>query len=38
MRLTYRNPKLRFYIGDVRTYDSVAEAMVGLDYAFHAAA
>lgn len=38
MRLLYRDPKLKFYIGDVRTYDSVAEAMVGVDYVFHAAA
>jgi UDP-N-acetylglucosamine 4,6-dehydratase/5-epimerase len=38
MRLLYRDPKLKFYIGDVRTYDSVAGAMVGVDYVFHAAA
>ncbi len=38
MRLVYRDPKLKFYIGDVRTYDSVADAMVGVDYVFHAAA
>ena len=38
MRLGYNNPKLRFYIGDVRHYDSVAGAMKGVDYVFHAAA
>lgn len=38
MRLSYGNPKLKFYIGDVRDYDSVAAAMVGVDYVFHAAA
>jgi UDP-N-acetylglucosamine 4,6-dehydratase len=38
MRLAYNNPKLKFYIGDVRQYDSVADAMVGVHYVFHAAA
>jgi len=38
MRLGYNDPKLRFYIGDVREYDSVAVAMSGVDYVFHAAA
>src|ERR1700682_2005434 len=38
MRLGYNNPKLRFYIGDVRELDSVAAAMAGVDYVFHAAA
>jgi UDP-N-acetylglucosamine 4,6-dehydratase/5-epimerase len=38
MRLGYNDPKLKFIIGDVRSYDSVAEAMVGVDYVFHAAA
>jgi UDP-N-acetylglucosamine 4,6-dehydratase/5-epimerase len=38
MRLAYRDAKLKFYIGDVRQYDSVADAMVGVDYVFHAAA
>jgi UDP-glucose 4-epimerase len=37
-RLAYNNPKLRFYIGDVRQYDSVMDAMAGVDYVFHAAA
>lgn len=38
MRLQYNNPKLRFYIGDVRQYDSMAAASAGADYVFHAAA
>jgi len=38
MRLHYKDPKLKFYIGDVRQYDSVAAAMPGVDYVFHAAA
>ena len=38
MRKYYSNPKLKFYIGDVRDYNSIADAMRGVDYAFHAAA
>lgn len=38
MRHQYRDPKLRFYIGDVRDLDSVQEAVDGVDYIFHAAA
>lgn len=38
MRIELNNPKLRFYIGDVRSYDSVYDAMQGIDYVFHAAA
>jgi UDP-glucose 4-epimerase len=38
MRIAYRNDKLKFYIGDVRDYDSVYSAMHGVDYVFHAAA
>lgn len=38
MRKKYNNPKLKFYIGDVRDVDSVRAAMRGVDYAFHAAA
>lgn len=30
--------KVKFYIGDVRNQQSVADAMVGVDYVFHAAA
>jgi len=38
MRLQYNNPKLKFFIGDVREYDSVAKAMAHVDLVFHAAA
>ena len=38
MRKMYTNPKLRFYIGDVRDYRSVLNATRGVDYIFHAAA
>lgn len=38
MRIALNNPKLKFYIGDVRNYDSIREAMHGVDYVFHAAA
>jgi UDP-glucose 4-epimerase len=38
MRLAYNDPKLKFYIGDVRDYDSIAPALDGVDYVFHAAA
>lgn len=38
MRLALNHSKLKFYIGDVRDYDSVFQAMKGVDYVFHAAA
>ena len=38
MRIAFNNSKLKFYIGDVRDYDSVSQAMKGVDYVFHAAA
>jgi UDP-N-acetylglucosamine 4,6-dehydratase/5-epimerase len=38
MRKRYNSPKLKFYIGDVRDQRSVAVAMRGVDYVFHAAA
>lgn len=38
MRLEYNNPKLKFYIGDVRRPESLLDAMSGVDYVFHAAA
>ena len=38
MRLLLKNEKLKFYIGDVRNYESIHEAMQGVDYVFHAAA
>jgi UDP-N-acetylglucosamine 4,6-dehydratase/5-epimerase len=37
-RLHYGSSKLKFYIGDVRAYESVAAAMAGSDYVFNAAA
>ena len=38
MRKAYNNPKIKFHIGDVRDYDSIANAMIGVDFVFHAAA
>ena len=38
MRTRLNNEKLKFYIGDVRDYNSVEKAMRGVDYVFHAAA
>ena len=38
MRTKYQNPRLKFFIGDVRDYDSVNDVMLGVDYVFHAAA
>jgi UDP-glucose 4-epimerase len=38
MRKRYDSPKLKFYIGDVRDSRSLAAAMRGVDYVFHAAA
>lgn len=38
MRKLYNNPKLKFYIGDVRDYNSILDAMRGVDFVFHAAA
>lgn len=38
MRLALQNDKLKFYIGDIRNYDSIHQAMKGVDYVFHAAA
>lgn len=38
MRLSFNSDKLKFYIGDVRNYDSVHDALRGVDYVFHAAA
>ena len=38
MRISLNNEKLKFFIGDVRNYDSVSQAMQGVDYVFHAAA
>ena len=38
MRIGLNNDKLRFYIGDIRDYDGIYQAMKGVDYVFHAAA
>ncbi|GAB7562663.1 polysaccharide biosynthesis protein [Methylobacillus methanolivorans] len=38
MRKKYNSPKLKFYIGDVRDYQSVLNAVRGVDYIYHAAA
>ncbi|WP_045860373.1 polysaccharide biosynthesis protein [Teredinibacter purpureus] len=38
MRKKYNNPKLKFYIGDVRDYNSILSATRGVDYIYHAAA
>lgn len=38
MRTTYNNDKIKFYIGDVRSFDSINSAMRGVDYVFSAAA
>jgi UDP-N-acetylglucosamine 4,6-dehydratase/5-epimerase len=38
MRLLLKNDRVKFYIGDVRNYDSVDDSMRGVDYVFHAAA
>ncbi|MDO9556275.1 MAG: polysaccharide biosynthesis protein [Coriobacteriia bacterium] len=38
MRHKYADPRLRFYIGDVRDLSSIRDALEGVDYVFHAAA
>lgn len=38
LRIRLANPKVKFFIGDVRNYDSLLPAMQGVDYVFHAAA
>jgi UDP-glucose 4-epimerase len=38
MRLRLKNDRVKFYIGDVRQFNSVADAMRGVDFVFHAAA
>ena len=38
MRIRLNNKMLKFYIGDVRDYESISAAMIGVDYVFHAAA
>ena len=38
MRIALKDDKAKFYIGDVRNYNSIHEALYGVDYVFHAAA
>ncbi|KAF0188947.1 MAG: NAD-dependent nucleoside diphosphate-sugar [Desulfobulbaceae bacterium] len=38
MRIELNNSKVKFYIGDVRIYDSIHSALDGVDFIFHAAA
>ncbi|MBC5837035.1 polysaccharide biosynthesis protein [Flavobacterium muglaense] len=38
MRIAYKNDKLNFVVGDVRDFDSINNAMRGVDFVFHAAA
>lgn len=38
LRKQINNPKVKFYIGDVRDKSSISNAMIGVDYVFHAAA
>jgi UDP-glucose 4-epimerase len=38
MRIALNSPKVKFYIGDVRDYESIHDALRGVDYVFHAAA
>ncbi|GAB6081151.1 polysaccharide biosynthesis protein [Desulfuromonas carbonis] len=38
MRISLANPKVKFCIGDVRSYESLLSAMEGVDYVFQAAA
>lgn len=38
MRSKYKSDKIKYYIGDVRDFNSINQAMVGVDFVFHAAA
>lgn len=38
MRLQFKDDRVKFYLGDVRNYDSIDFALKGVDYVFHAAA
>jgi len=38
MRVVHNNPKIKFFIGDVRDRESIRSAVKGVDYIFHAAA
>lgn len=38
MRSQYKNEKVKYFIGNVRDYNSIEYALQGVDYVFHAAA
>ena len=38
LRRQLSNPKVKFYIGDIRDYNSIENAIIGVDYVYHAAA
>ena len=38
LRRKFQNDKIKYFIGDVRSMNSIDHAMVGVDYVFHAAA
>lgn len=38
MRIEYKSDKLNFIIGDIRDFDTINRAMIGVDFVFHAAA
>jgi len=38
MRVKYNNPKIKFFIGDVRSKESIVSAIQNVNYIFHAAA
>ena len=38
MRIEYKNEKLDFILGDVRNFNDINQAMMGVDFVFHAAA
>ena len=38
MRMEYKSEKIKYYLGDVRNFDSIRQAMKGVDFVFHAAA
>ena len=38
MRIVFENKKINFFIGDVRDFESINSAMIGVDYVFHAGA
>lgn len=38
MRISLNNEKVKYYLGDVRDYNSIVNAITGVDYVFHAAA